>query len=372
MVLGRTVAIIESTRGDDAHLASADVGFPVGLQALATTACSHSVDFATLDGHDRVAGNAGRSLGFEVFGVPLAITRTENGGAPAIDGDVVVAVDALGTIARSLHVDDASVDDDIGALDAMIGCIHVKIHTFLDQHIALAVDTIVIGGVDVERTCAADEELALAVERTLMILSGAIGQLVAARQHEIGSHLALNVDGSTLGAGDIGTIQVQHEVGLAINVQHTIAGSAADDIADAFILAVIGNDAVATDGNLHTILRLCHRVGHIDGYLLGEGLCADIVSSLRIEGCNGAGGFGSRLVDGYLIAQQFARACCSRALATGCSTATRETSLGARIVIIGVIVVRAIRRTSCQHYQECCERHHLHCCFLHNSFVVLF
>ena len=51
----------------------------------------------------------------------------------------------------------------------MIGCIHVKIHTFLDQHIALAVDTIVIGGVDVERTCAADEELALAVERTLMV-----------------------------------------------------------------------------------------------------------------------------------------------------------------------------------------------------------
>ena len=215
-------------------------------------------------------------------------------------------------------------------------------------------DTIVIGGVDVERTCAADEELALAIERTLMVVSGAIGQLVAACKHEIGSHLALNVDGSTLGAGDIGTIQVQHEVGLAINVQHTIAGSAADDIADTFILAVIGNDTVATDGNLHAILCLCHRVGHINGYLLGESLCADIVSSFRI-----------------LIAQQFARACCSCAFATG-STATRETSLGARIVIIGVIVVRAIRRTSCQHYQECCERHHLHCCFLHNSFVVLF
>ena len=50
MTLGRTVAIIESTCGDDADLTTTDIGFPVGLQSLTTAAGCLDVDLTALDG----------------------------------------------------------------------------------------------------------------------------------------------------------------------------------------------------------------------------------------------------------------------------------------------------------------------------------
>ena len=218
MILRRSVAVIESTCRNYAYLAAADVSFPVGFQSFTAAACGLYIDFAALDGHDGVTLDTCRSLGLQLFRVPLAITRADDCGTSAIDGDVVVAIDALGTLACRLYIDDTTVDDGIRTLDAVVGSIHIEVHAFFNDNIALAVDTVIIGRVDVERTSTADDEFALAVECALVVLSGAIGQLVAARKHEIGSCFALNVNGGTLCAGDVGSVQLQHEVCLAVDV----------------------------------------------------------------------------------------------------------------------------------------------------------
>ena len=153
------VAVIESASGDDADLAAADVGLPVGFQSFAATARSLDIDFAAFDGHDGITLDAGGRLGLQILGVPLTVTRADDGGTPAVDDDVLLAVDALSTLAAGLNVDDAAIDDDgVRGLDAVIdGGVDVEVDTLVDDHIALRVDAVVVCAIDVERPRAAEE-----------------------------------------------------------------------------------------------------------------------------------------------------------------------------------------------------------------------
>ena len=206
MTLGRTVAIIESTRGDDANLATTDIGFPVGLQSLTTATGCLDVDLTALDGQDRITLDTAGGLGLQLLRIPFSITSADYIGASAIDGDVVVAIDAFSTVAVGLHIDDTAVDDGIGTLDTVIGCIHIEVDAFLEEYITLTVNTVVIDTIDFEGTRAAHKQFALAVECTLMILSRAVHQFVGARKHQIGGTLALQIEGGRGGVVDVGIV----------------------------------------------------------------------------------------------------------------------------------------------------------------------
>ena len=60
------------------------------------------------------------------------------------------------------------------------------------------------------------------------------------------------------------------------------------------------------DGNLYAVLSLSYGVRHVDGYLCGERLLADVVLGLGIVCCYGAYGLGGFSVDFYRKVEQFA------------------------------------------------------------------
>ena len=96
-------------------------------------------------------------------------------------------------------------------------------------------NTIIISTIDIQRTCAADEQLALGIERTLVtvVSRGAVSQFISACHDEEGFFLALDVDGGAALVGDIHAIQVQLEVCLAVDGQRAVCCGAGHHVADA-------------------------------------------------------------------------------------------------------------------------------------------
>ena len=252
MTLGGAVAVVETARSDDADFATGDVGFVISLQALAATASSLGIDFAAVDIENVVALDAGGSLRLQVGSVPFAIAGADCRGASAIDIDVIVAIDALGTCACRLDVQDAAVDIGVSAFDAVIGSIDIDVDALVEGDITLGVDAVVVGAIDFQRSRAAEQHVALAVDSALVAVVGcsAVSQFVGARQHDICCFLAVQIHCYGGGIGDIRAAEVQFVVRIALNGQRTIAGSAADNIANACHVSVVG----------------CHMtIGHGDG-----------------------------------------------------------------------------------------------------------
>ena len=301
VVLGGAVAVVEAAGGDDAYLAAVDVSLPVGFQTLAAAAAGLQVDLAVVDGEDRVAGDTCRSLRLKVFRVPLAVAGAYHRDATTIDIDVGIAVDALCTRGRYLDIEDAAVDVEVVAgLDAVIGRgADIHVDAFVEHDVALAVNAVVVGAVDGERARAAEDHLALGEDGSLMAVvgAGAVGKLVGAGKDYEGLVLALYVKSHTAGAGDGGIVEVEEEVGLAVDGQRTVAGGARHYVLHTRCAAVTGCNVVAIDRDGDTVLLFCLRIGHVDIDDGLKGVFADVVGGLGIGGGGGCGGLCRCLVD---------------------------------------------------------------------------
>ena len=174
--------------------------------------------------------------------MPLpAVAGSDDGGASAVDGDVRLAVDALGSRRRYFNVQDAAIDEHtVVGLDAVVGGrLGIDVVARVEDDVVSRVDAVVVVAVDLQCPLAVEQQLTLAVESTLVVVfrTGAVSQFVGGTlsQHDIGTLLAEQVQGGTVRVGDVHTVQHHLVLFLAQDGQRTIAGGAGDVVADTFL-----------------------------------------------------------------------------------------------------------------------------------------
>ena len=225
---------------------------------------------------------------------------------------------------------------------------------------------VVVVAVDFQRAGAAEQQLALCVEGSLVVVlrRGAVGHLVLSVQHDEGALLAEQVDGGRVGVGDVGAAQLHFILLVAQNGQRAVRRGAADDVADALRRAVVGLHVTAVDGDGDAVLRLGLRVGHVDGHLRLKAVLADVVLFLGVVGRGCLCGLGRGAVNVHLEGQQLAAAAGGAAgsAAGGAACRTAGTVGGGDVTV--VVVQWVVRRASRRSDHQCCK-HAKHCHLFH-------
>ena len=212
------------------------------INALAAVARSLELECAGIDNQQRVArqGGTGRSIQQALVGsLDACVTGGEGDEAAAIDGHHAAAAHTLGAITAGHHIDDTAVHDDavVGTQAVERAALDIQTHTGTDADVVIATDAATPLGKDIETPLAAENHLSLAEEGRLLVLLpyhnivAAVLQAVvrAVGQHNIHRLAALVVDGSTVGVGDIGTVEQYLEALVAVELQRPVGGMAADD-----------------------------------------------------------------------------------------------------------------------------------------------
>ena len=201
----------------------------VATDSLATLAGAFQAQRSAADGEGAVALDAGTAVYVIIVAVQLAGARGDGREASPINLDDALTLHALGCHTATLHVDDAaSHQDSVIGLDAVAGSVlDVDVVARSEQDIVIAGDAALAVGQHLQMATAAEEQFALAEERRLHVLVGwrviaaAVLQRVpcAVGQFDVATLLALAVDGSTSGVGDIHPVEPQGILALAIELE---------------------------------------------------------------------------------------------------------------------------------------------------------
>ena len=226
MTLCRSITVIESTFCDDTNLSASNVTLVVCLDTLAATAGSLSIDFSAVHIEITVAADSCRRLGVTTIGeclvnLPGTISCGNDSRTSTINRDVSVTVDSLAAICGNLYVDDTAIDEHVvTSLDAIVlRGVYIEVDTFLYDDITLAMDTILVITIDLQGTIAIDKQFAFAEDSTFVVFCRTVRKFVGACQYHVGTALSLHVNSRCCRTGDVGIVEVQLEIGTAINDQ---------------------------------------------------------------------------------------------------------------------------------------------------------
>ena len=327
---GVAAVAVGAAGGNHLHGAAVHVALPVGIQALAAVAGSLQAHLAAVLGVDGVAFHGGSALGLTVF-----VDTSAGGyhrGASAVDGDVALAVDALGAVGRHLHVQHAAVDvDAVVGLDAVVSRrLGVDVHAGAGDDVVGTVDGVVVVAIDLQGAVAVQQQLALAVEGTLVVVlrRGAVSQGAGAVEHDVGPFPREQVQGGRVGVGDADAVQLHLVFLVADDGERAVGGGAADHVAHRLHRAVVGGDVASADAYRHAVVvGLSRGTGQVDGYLGGERVVGQVILRVGEILCHGGRRLGGGLVDGHAEGQQ-----------VGAGTATAAIEAAA----IGIVVVAAV------------------------------
>ena len=354
--------------------AAADVGLVVSLQTLAAGAGGLQQYHAATLGVGRVALDGGSALGLAVLIGSAA--RGDDGGASAADDDVGFRVDALGGCSRYLDVHDTAVDEDaVVGLQTVVGSrLGIEVDALADDDVVGRVDGVVVVAVDGERAVAANEQLTLAVEGALLVVGfrrGAVGQLVVAFHDEECALLAQQVQCRRVGVGDVGSAELHLVLLVARDGQRAVGGRAADHVADALRLAVVGRDVGPVGGNAdaaHLVGR-GRRAAERDVHHRCKRVVGHVVLLLGVVGLGGGSGLGGGLVDGHVERQQFA--CSGRCRTGGAAAVLAGVGRSPAVTVTHVVHVaqRVVCRAALQDGHRDDEYHAVHY-LLHHSRIV--
>ena len=291
----------------------------VGADALAACTRALAIEGAAVHHEDAVSLYTCTSAHILFVRIVFARTGGDGCGSAAVNLHQSVAAQSLAGSSGCFHVDDSTFYiKGIISLDGVTGgSLHVDIVARTEQHVIVASDARLAVGVNIKRALAREEHLAFAEEAGLHVfiirgiaVFGAVGKgiLRAVCQDDVASLLALDVDGGSIGVGDVYAIQVEFKLIVAINLEETIGGGSAHVVAN-LLCRGIDDDIGTIDGNryaIHTSRSGSRRTIEGNIHFVVEAVVFDEVFCLIAFRGYGFGFAECRLVDGNIEAGQVA------------------------------------------------------------------
>ena len=270
-----------SSLSNHINVAAAEVGVHIYINALATAACALEPQLASVDGECRVGLDASSALGLFIGGVVGTVASGKHSGATAVDDNVALAVYALGSLGRHLNIDNASIDEyAVVGLDAVIGCrVGINVVALAKHDVVGRVDGVVGVAGNAQLSAAVEQQLALAVEGSLLTASSAVSKGVggAIGQYDVGTFATKQIKCSRVWIGYAGSVELNLVFFVAKNCKRTVAGGAANHVTDVLSRAVVGCDVAAVNGYLYSVLGLGYRGAHVYAYLSSKAVVLECV-----------------------------------------------------------------------------------------------
>ena len=291
----------------------------VGTDALAACACALAIEGAAVHHEDTVCLYTCTSA--HILFVRIVFARAGSDGCDSSTVNLYqsVAAQSLAGSSGCFYVDDSTFYiDGIISLDGVAsGGFYVDVVARTEQYVIVAPDARLAVGIDVERALAREEHLAFAEEAGFHVfiirgiaVFGAVGKSVlrAVCQDDVASLLALDVDGGSIGVGDVYAIQVEFKLIVAINLEETIGSGSAHVVAN-LLCRRFHDDIGPVDGYryaIHTSRSGSRRTIEGNIHFVFEAVVFDEVFCLIAFRGYGFGFAECRLVDGNIEADQVA------------------------------------------------------------------